>query len=233
MPKVARQDPKLDIKSYHPYRRSYNHTNASMAGFQVLQYRSYQRDVFIYHIRTDLLPLPMVRRALQTQKEYRDKLTGFDPIRSILVVEGDEVPPGSIEAAYMPGVGLRGQGSALGIRSDQESGKVEWLIFNRAIHEDFLNQIVCTDGHWSLLPNVDSGDSSKVFDLVGYAEKGLATRTVRGANREHRGWHDSLCNAKEGKARLILTWKGYLRDLKADQEWRRRSRTIESDDTAE
>lgn len=212
------------------YGSGFGHANASVADFRVLQYRSYQRDVHIYHLHLRRLSLPMIRKALQSQKAYRDKLTSFDPIQNCSVVEGDEMPPGCIEAAYMPSI-LHGHGSALALRSDENTGRVEWYIFSEAIHDSLLSQIVCKEDHWMLQSGVNADDHRKVFDLVGYAEKGLKTRTVRNANREHKGWYDSLCNAKEGKKKLKLTWKGYGGDLRAHQEQKLHSRTIGSNIT--
>jgi hypothetical protein len=82
-----------------------------------------------------------------------------------------------------------------------------------------------------LQPDLNADDPRKVFDLVGYNEKGLTTRTVRGANLEHKGWHDSLFNAQEVKVRLKFTWKTYGSEFKAEQERLRQSCTAASDDT--
>ncbi|KAF3041338.1 hypothetical protein E8E12_007301 [Didymella heteroderae] len=205
------------VKSHesHGYGRSHD----TVAGLQVIQYRSYQRDIFIYHVRTHLVPLSAVRRALQGQERYRDRLTSYDPIRYFDVIKGDEVPSGCIEAAYMPSV-LHGYGSALALRvgSDLGSDAVDWYVFNGPIDESFLSRIVCADGDWIMRSGVESDDPLKVFDLVGYAEKGLKTRTVRGANREHKGWHDALCASQPVKKKVKLTWKNFGHELKADQE---------------
>jgi hypothetical protein len=210
----------------------YSYANASVAGAKAIQYRSYQRELHTYHLRLHLIPLPMVYGALRSQEEYLDKLTSFDPILNFPVVEGDEIPPNCIEAVYMPNV-LRNNGSALALRSNTNPGRVEWFVFNGAIHEKFLAQILCIHGHWSLQPDLDADDPRKVFDLVGYIQKGLTTRTVKGANPEHKGWHDSLCNAEEVELSLILTWKNYGIELKAEQERLRQSSTAASNDTQE
>jgi hypothetical protein len=215
-----------------PYVDDHNHANASVAGIKVLQYRSYQHEMHTYHLRLHLLPLTMVYEALQSREEYLDKLTSFDPILDFPVVEGDEIPPNCIEAVYMPNV-LHNNGSALALRSNKEPGRVEWFVFNGAIHERFLAQILCIHGCWSLQPDINAGDPRKVFDLVGYVQKGLTTRTVKGANAEHKGWHDSLSNAEEVKLSLSLTWKRYGSELKAEQERLRQSSTAASDDTQE
>ncbi|KAJ8116219.1 hypothetical protein OPT61_g2323 [Boeremia exigua] len=228
---MFKQSRQSRIPSFRPDGCDYKYADFA-GGIQIIQYRSYQRDIFIYHVRRHLLSLPLLRRALQSQKGYRDRLTSFDPIRYSVVVEGDEIPSGCIEAAYMPSI-LHSHGSALALRSDIEPGRVEWFIFSEPIHETVLSRIVYIDGGWNLQPGIDTNDPRKVFDLVGYAEKGLRTRTVRGANREHKGWHDSLCSAEEGKKNLRLTWKGYGNELKADQERRRREETIETADERE
>lgn len=207
-----------------PY--GYGHSHDSVTGLQIIQYRSYQRDIFIYHMRTHLLPLADVRRALQSQAAYCDKITSYDPLRYFDVIEGDEVPAECIEAAYMPSI-LHGHGSALALRVGTElsSDAVEWYVFSGPIDEVFLSQIVCADGNWSLQTGVEPDDPWKVFDLVGYAEKGLKTRTVRGANREHKGWHDALCASTAVKKKVKLTWKKFGNESKADQGHKVRERT--------
>lgn len=210
----------------------YNHANASVAGIKVLQYRSYQRELHIYHLRLHLLPLPMVYRALQSREDYLDKFTSIDPVLNVLVEEGDEIPPNCIEAVYMPNV-LHNNGSALALRSNREPGRVEWFVFNGVIHDSFLAQILCIHGRWSLQPDLNADDPQNVFDLVGYVIKGLKTRTVKGANAEHKGWHDSLSNAEEVKLSLSLTWRNYGSELKAQQERLRQSSTAANDDTQE
>lgn len=225
--KMAHQFPKPHAK---PYVDHYNHANASVAGIKVLQYRSYQRDLHTYHLRLHLLPLPMVYRALQSREGYLDKLTSFDPILHFPVVEGDEIPPNCIEAVYMPNV-LHNHGSALALRSNKEPGRVEWFLFKGAICDSFLAQIRCLRGRWSLQPDLDADDPQKLFDLVGYVQKGLSTRTVKGANPEHKGWHDSLSNAKEVRLSLTLTWKTYGSELKAEQERSHQNSTAASHET--
>ena len=223
MPKVVRRSSTPDVK----YRRfGYGHPTASIAGLQVIQYRSYQQAIYIYHVRTHLLPLSTIHQFLRSQNNYRGKLTSFDPIQYSAIIDGDEIPPQCIEAAYMPAI-LHGRGSALALRSDQESGKVEWLVFSGPIDDDVLSQIVCVERRWVLQAGVDGDDARKVFDLVGYAEKGLKTRSVKGANREHKGWHDSLLAAKEGKLSLKLTWRKFDNDLRDDDERQQRERSIE------
>lgn len=198
-------------------RFSWTHPQASIAGVQVIQYRSYQREISIYHLRTQLLPLRLVRTALQSQKEYVDRLTSFDPLQHIDTIEGDETPAGCIETAYLPNI-LHGHGSALAIRSEQEPGRVEWFIFSGPVDETFLSRLISEYDSWVLQDEDEVDRSRTVFDLVGWAEKGLKTRTVRGANREHKGWHDSLCAAEEVKKSVKLTWKGFGVDLRAERE---------------
>ena len=222
MPRSLYQSPTPASKAF-----GYGHSHDSVAGLQIIQYRSYQRNISIFHLRLHLLPLDIVRKALQSQKEYVDRLTSFDPLRYLTTVEGDDIPPGCIEAAYVPGI-VHGHGSALALRSDQEDGKVEWFIFSGPIDDTCLSRIVLDNGIWSLQQTrVDKDDPRKLFDLVGCSEKGLKTRTVRGANREHKGWHDSLCAAEEVKKSVKVTWKGFGKDLRAEHEQRRRSETVE------
>lgn len=160
-----------------------------------------------------------------------DKLTSLNPLRHFMTVEGDEIPPGCIEAAFLPSV-LHGHGSALALRNEHGSGTVEWFVFSGSI-ESFLSQLVFVDGIWSLQAGIHSDDPRKVFDLVGYTEKGLKTRTVKGANREHKGWHESLCAAEGVKKNLKLTWKNFGIDLRAEQEQRRIVKTTEEEEEQE
>lgn len=201
-----------------PY--GYGHTHDSVAGLQVIQYRSYQRDVSIYHLRTHLLSLRHVYAALQSQDEFVEKLTSFDPLHNAETTEGDEILHGCIEAAYLPSI-LHGHGSALALRTQQSPGRVEWFIFSGPMDQSCLDQLVASKGNWSLASDVAPGHTHKVFDLVGFCEKGLTTRRVRGANREHKGWHDSLCRAEERKIALKLTWKGFGTTLRREHERRR------------
>ncbi|KAF3042803.1 hypothetical protein E8E11_007013 [Didymella keratinophila] len=218
----------MSARHRSPYAKpyGYGHSHDSVAGLQVIQYRSYQRDIFIYHVHTHLLPFADIRRALQSQAAYRDKVTSYDPLRYFDVIDGDEVPTGCIEGAYMPSI-LHGHGSALALRVGTElsSDAVEWYVFSESVDESFLSQIVCTNDNWSLQAVVKPDDPRKVFDLVGYAEKGLKTRTVRGANREHKGWHDALCASMPVKKKVKLTWKKFGNELKAGQKRKVREQT--------
>ncbi|KAF9697594.1 hypothetical protein EKO04_004080 [Ascochyta lentis] len=210
-----------------PY--GYGHPHNNIVGLQVIQYRSYQRDISVYHLHTHVLSFRLICTALQSQKEYLDKLTGFDPLHNLEVVEGDEISPGCIEAAYLPNV-FHGHGSALAIRTKQEPGRVEWFIFSGPVDDTVLSQLVFTNGSWALQQNISLEDTRKIFDIVGYVEKGLATRTVKGANREHKGWHDSLCAAEERKKTLKLTWRGFGANLSAEHDKRRLKKMKESTD---
>lgn len=221
---------RLSLK-YDAKPHGYGHSHDSIAGLQVIQYRSYQRDMHIYHLRTHLLPLQAFRNALQSQEEYREKLTSYDPLRYFDIIPGDEIPPGCTEAVYLPGV-LRGYGSALALRAggDLDSEAVEWYVFSGSIEESFLSQVVCTKSSWSLQLNTSSSNSWKAFDLVGYAEKGLKTRTVRGANREHKGWHDALCASKPTRKNVKSTWKKFGDELRANEERKPREKTVDPEE---
>ncbi|KAJ4991543.1 hypothetical protein SVAN01_02924 [Stagonosporopsis vannaccii] len=212
--------PNAEPYGYGNSSNSNGHAHNCAAGIQIIQYRSYQRDILIYHVHEHLVSLLPIRKALQSQKSYHDKLVSFDPIRYYTVIEGDEIPTGCIEAAYMPSI-LHGNGSALALRSNKKAGKVEWFVFRGPIHETFLSQIILFGNNWVLQSDLNPDDPRKVFNLVGYAEKGLKTRRVRGANAEHKGWHDSLCSGEQEKVSVKFTWKEYGNELKAEQERRR------------
>ena len=62
------------------------------------------------------------------------------------------------------------------------------------------------------------------FDLVGFVQKGLRERRVKGANWEHKAWHDSLRCAERKKVRDKVGWRKRGEDKRAEGESQRRER---------
>jgi hypothetical protein len=72
---------------------------------------------------------------------------------------------------------------------------------------------------------------------VALVDKGLKERRVKGANAEHKQWHDSLWDAKRQPVKLRLTWKNFEAEyqehqekLRAKMERRRDSGILQSDE---
>lgn len=180
-----------------------------------IQYRSYQREIEIYHFQAKYMLLRDFRRLLNRDKHgYIAVLDGpGKPLEANFVNDDDKPPKGCIEAAYLPNVFRQANrtgssGSALGFRTGEN---IEWLCFDQPIKETILNKWI----YKIVDPGEVSGCSdSKLFDLVAYMPKGLEERKVRGANEEHKQWHDSLLKAVHRPVKLKLTWKNCSKDLK-------------------
>jgi hypothetical protein len=189
-----------------------------------IQFRSYQHDIQIYHIHIHILPLRRVRHLMRAHPDYTATLTGSDPLQHAVRTEGDEIPFGSIEAAYLPGV-FHGAGSALGVRVWRGArGRVEWFCFRGPV-EGFLKEV---GADRAITDERDgSGDGERVFDLVGFVQKGLRERRVKGANWEHKAWHDSLRCAERKKVRVDIGWRKRGEGVLAEGEGERRERVGE------
>lgn len=109
-------------------------------------------------------------------------------IRDFPVPEGDEMPPGRLEVAYLPNI-FQGKGSAIGFR-DHEHNTIEWLCFSNPSEE----HIAKAQGQ--------SGES--LFDKVAELEKG--GKGEKG-HPEHRAWFESVQHGARKSVRLKLTWK--------------------------
>lgn len=188
-----------------------------------IQYRSYQHQIQIYHFRKKLVSLRTFRSWLERDLHgYIDTLIGTDTLfLTQFVPKGDEVPENCIEVAYLPSVFPRrrseASGCALGFRT---GGKhIQWMCFDRSI-DDILNSWVYEKRTKQLYieEDVDPDNERKLFNLVAYMPKGLAERRVKGANEEHKKWHNSLWGAKLRRLKLTLTWRKFAVELKAYHE---------------
>jgi hypothetical protein len=191
------------------------------ARLKQIQYRSYQLDIQIYHFRADYIPVPAFRNLLARQRDgYVDTLIGTDTLSpDQFVPTGDELPVGCIEAAYLPGVFPRhnNPGSALGFRIG--GNVIQWLCFERPIQTSLLESCVWDTKMCDVRFDPKSG--CRLFDIVARIDKGLKVRRVKGANREHKLWHDSLWGARARLVRVRLTWRNYGEEKR---EWRDRIR---------
>jgi hypothetical protein len=188
------------------------------ARLRQIQYRSYQLDIQIYHFRADYIPVPAFRNLLNRHRDgYIDTLIHIDTLSpEQFVPAGDELPVGCIEAAYLPGVFPRhnNSGSALGFRVG--GNVIQWFCFERPIQTSLLESWVW-DTKACVVRTLESKCEDKLFDFVARVDKGLKQRRVKGANREHKLWHDSLWGARARMVRVRLTWRNYGVEKR---EWR-------------
>lgn len=217
-------------------------TKASV--YHQIEYRSYQHDIKIYH--SDTSTIPSIRRfkyLLRSEAHgpygFTDMRSGEDTLRGLFIPDGDEVPRGKIEVGYLPNIFPAGgfgrgrtkdiSGSALGFR---DGGQIAWLCFKGPI-EDTLLATWCWDPGAQSVVIVQPGmpqagrTLSKIFDHVATMPKGITQRRVKGANEEHKKWHDSLWRAPQGTAKqtnLRVTYKGLGRDIKAAHGEMKRNR---------
>jgi hypothetical protein len=195
------------------------------ARLRQIQYRSYQVDIQIYHFRADYISVHNFRKLLSRQRDgYIDTLIGTDTLASEqFVPNGDELPVGCIEVAYLPGVFPKQNthstsGSALGFRVGNNT--IQWFCFDRPIQDSLLNTWAWdTNVHDVRVMQTSAQKSEcKLFDIVARIDKGLKQRRVKGANKEHKQWHDSLWHARLRPVRVRLTWKSYATEARESRE---------------
>ncbi|KAF1848985.1 uncharacterized protein K460DRAFT_277613 [Cucurbitaria berberidis CBS 394.84] len=188
-----------------------------------IQFRSYMHDIAVYHFQAYFISIENFRSLLNRPDHgYVDTLLGLDPLHDKPLPEGDEPPEGCVEVGYMPNAFQHG-GSALGFRVGENI--VEWMCFDRAIDDIILQKIDVGN----------QGPKGKVmlFDHVADVLRGVPERRVRGANLEHKGWHDSLWKAEHRPNRLSLTWKNFGTELRTEHALRRRVYTPLAQGTSE
>lgn len=232
--------PKRAYNRHIPQRRP----KPSGPGLRQLQYRSYHPDVQIYHFRP-FITVDDFRTFLaserynpdipQDQKRgYVDMLIGPDTLETagLFVPQGDDIPDGCIEAAYLPNIFTFGggaktaPGSALGFRVGEH--KIEWACFHKPIDKTILHSW----GWDAQTEQVRFGapdDANRLFEQVAYIPKGVSGVKVIGANEEHKAWFDALRWAELRSVHLKVTWKGRVKALRGEQErWRREARDEEA-----
>jgi hypothetical protein len=174
-----------------------------------LQYRSYVYEVVIYHYPYKLLPLRHFESRLTCADHgFIARLVSDDPIAYIARPEGDEIPDGFYEVAYLKNV-FQARGSALGFRvpvsTGAGSGKIEWLCFERGVQQEL--------DMWTIETLSKEKMEISLFDKVGTLSKGPVIRkgTVTGY-REHREWYEALERAKHPRVKIAITYKNKRRD---------------------
>ncbi|KAH7383881.1 hypothetical protein BKA66DRAFT_387586, partial [Pyrenochaeta sp. MPI-SDFR-AT-0127] len=178
-----------------------------------IQFRSYIHDVAIYHFQAWFISVRDFCLMLNRHEHgYVDTLLSYDPMLRLAVPipEGDEVPEGCIEAAYLPNVFQHG-GAALGFRVG--NNVVEWVCFDRPIDDLIFKRLD--------INNRDPNGPQVLFHHVANLPKGNSGRMVKGANLEHKGWHDSLWKADHRRVRVDLTWRTFGTELRQKHQLQR------------
>lgn len=178
---------------------TYGYNNVKL---KQLQFRSYLQDIIIFHFQAYYISLLAFRSMLNRRDHgYVATLVSFDPMEGKFVPEGDEVPNGCIEVAYMPNVFHQG-GSALGFRLGDNT--VEWLCFDRNIDGLILKKL-----------DVDDGSENKLmlFEHVANLPKGISQRRVTGSHPEFKDWYQSLAEARHRPVKPYLTWRNFGTEL--------------------
>lgn len=233
--------------------RPINHDGST--GLKQVEYRSYQHDIKIYHFRT-YITLDEIRTFLTRERHdskkpqhlkhgYVDALIGPDTLaNNHFVPEGDDIPADCIEVAYLHGIfpyAMRRipPGSALGFRAGNNI--IEWACFDRPIEDTILNSWVWdpSASQVDLVTTTSPNDPRRLFDFVASMPKGLRERRVKGANDEHKQWHESLWAARLRPLKLKLTWNDRVTKLvdmqdvareKLEEEIQRKRLEMEGDD---
>lgn len=173
------------------------------------------KTIELYHFPHQLYPISQFETLCKTipgfvhRLESTDTLCNEDGSEKNTVPEGDNVPVGFTEAAYLIGV-FRDRGSALGFRLLDED-RIEWLCFDRPI-QDFLS-------------TARTEDDRLLFDPVARLERGdpaVKWKGKVGGYPEHRQWYDGLKTAVRPVIPLtdVETYRRLLDDIKAREAHR-------------
>ncbi|KAL1610730.1 hypothetical protein SLS60_002400 [Paraconiothyrium brasiliense] len=155
-----------------------------------IEYRSFVKTIEVYHFPHHLFSISQFETFCTTtvpgfvrRLESTDTLCNPDGSEKNFVPDGDEVPIGVTEVAYLWNV-FRNQGSALGFRLLDED-RIEWMLFDRPID--------------NVLSNATAANGVPLFDNVAVLERSDPSRSWKGTvngNLEHRDWYKGLAAAE-------------------------------------
>lgn len=182
-----------------------------------IEYRTYLRIIELFHYPHHLMPISQFQQLISAQKfgfvrrlESADTLCNDQGEEKNFIPDGDEVPTGFTEVAYLFNVFRRNRkthatGSALGFRLLDED-RIEWMCFDRPIHK--------------LLAEVTTEGGVCLFDKVADLERGENVRKLKGSVKghpEHRQWFDGLRLATKPflKFSIVEERRALLDELKA------------------
>ncbi|KAH7093466.1 hypothetical protein FB567DRAFT_624728 [Paraphoma chrysanthemicola] len=163
------------------------------------EYRSFGYNINIWHYRDVRYPLDLLRKFFVRRANgynFVGSFIGSDTIAHFRVPDGDEVPRGYMEVAYLANAFSNSHGCALGFRRDDNV--IEWFC-TQEIHKEY---------------NLHPDHKWRMFTHVAWTGKGVKGRCVKGANPEHRAWWESLDGARPKlKTKLQLSWHSKYWDL--------------------
>ncbi|KAF2278883.1 uncharacterized protein EI97DRAFT_222582 [Westerdykella ornata] len=147
-----------------------------MREIRQLKYRNFNSTIRLYHFSAHRITLAEFKRSWAARHKYYSH-SGIvdDTFKNDPVTEGDEIPPGCLEVAYLPRVFQNG-GSAIGIRS---ANSIHWFCFRKSAN--------------SLIDNAIDLHSEPLFDMVASVEKN--PEDYYGS--EHWRWYESLRACQE------------------------------------
>lgn len=188
-----------------------------------IEYRSFLKTIPLLHYEHSHHTIASFEKSLTQDNsgfvcrlESKDPFINEDGSEKLPVPDGDEVPAGFTEVAYLKNIfrdrdpkkkSERAQGSALGFRLLDED-RIEWFCFRRDVNDLLKVQT----------------ERGPMFDLVGYIERGDPNVNYKGkvgGYPEHSFWYKGLRNAKAPVTPLKLietNRRRPLRDLIVTEE---------------
>jgi hypothetical protein len=169
-----------------------------------IEYRSFLKPIQLYHYPHHLMAVSQLEEKLSAtvpgfirRLESTDTLCNEDGTEKNEVPDGDEVPIGFTEVAYLYNVfrdkkSTTSTGSALGFRLLDEDS-IQWMCFDRPIGE--------------FLSTAKTDEGVRLFDKVAELERGDNTRNWKGTVQgypEHRHWYEGLSDASRPLLKLSI-----------------------------
>ncbi|OAG00167.1 uncharacterized protein CC84DRAFT_362019 [Paraphaeosphaeria sporulosa] len=185
--------------------------NPYHAPLRQIQYRSYLKTIELYHYSHQVLPISRFEEMFAAQTpgfvrrlESRDTLCDKNGQEKNHVPDGDEVPIGFTEVAYLFNIfrnrgSAQASGSALGFRFLDED-RIEWMCFDRPVD--------------NLLSGATANDGRHLFQKVADLERGDGSTRWKGTVGgwpEHRQWCNALDNATRPLLRLTMVERSRAR----------------------
>jgi hypothetical protein len=210
------------------------------------QYRTKLRPIQIYHYRVNFLSVHLIRRILGREcPAYRNTLIGPDTQVGLFRIDGDELPKGVVEAAYIPDVWMRpvgrnrfkAYGSALGFRTINKNKEniIEWCCFNDEIEDSVLNKWTFDQSTRvvHVQDNFHKDDPKLLFNKVATLDKDpFGDKPKQGkthAYQEHIDWHESLSKADLRPLKLKINWPSYPVEYMAHVAQRRQAEEVQDE----
>ncbi|KAF2873901.1 hypothetical protein BDV95DRAFT_605368 [Massariosphaeria phaeospora] len=168
------------------------------------QYRSYRQEIIIFHYAEYIMPLSELWHQLKlVQHGYIGSVTSHDPLHGIEMPEGDEIPEGRLEVAFLPKM-FRTNGAAICFRH---------IAKNKSVY------LCYRDNSLSLLESCRGPKGEILFAKVAVLPNGPNPK-YRGETgyKEHRNFYYCFTEGAEVSPSLKLTWQNWVQDMKRAME---------------